>query len=147
MGRICTGTPARAEQPGRVRRAREPGSLPDMERLWIALGSLAGLAAVGMAAYAAHGGLPPERLRMLQSGVQMQGWHALALVGCGLWAVRGGLWADLAGAAFALGLLLFCGSVYALALGHAAVPRLAPTGGTLLMLGWALLALSALRAR
>ena len=45
------------------------------------------------------------------------------------------------------GVLLFCGSVYTLAIAGAPVGALAPVGGTLLMVGWALLALSALRAR
>ena len=82
-----------------------------MQKLWIGLGALAGLTAVAMAAVAAHGleALGPVRVEMVRSGVQMQGWHALALVACGLWAPRGGKLADWAGAAFLLGLLLFCG--------------------------------------
>ncbi len=64
---------------------------------------------------------------------------------CGLWVRRGGALADWAGAAFTLGLLAFCGAVYALALGGVRIGPLAPVGGTLLMLGWLLLALSALR--
>ncbi len=120
-----------------------------MQKLWFGLGSLAGLTAVAMAAVAAHGleALGPARVAMVRSGVQMQGWHALALLACGLWAPRGGKLADWAGGAFLLGLVLFCGSVYALALGVVPVGRLAPVGGTLLMLGWALLGLSVLRAR
>ena len=120
-----------------------------MQKLWIGLGALAGLTAVAMAAVAAHalGTLPPAHVVMVRSGVQMQGWHALALVACGLWAPRGGKLADWAGAAFLLGLLLFCGSVYALALGLIPAAPLAPVGGTLLMCGWALLGLSVLRAR
>ena len=117
--------------------------------MWIGLGALAGLTAVGMAAVAAHGldAIGPARLQMVRSGVQMQGWHALALLACGLWAPHGGKLADWAGAAFLLGLLLFCGAVYALALAQIRVGAIAPLGGTLLMLGWALLAASALRAR
>ncbi|HET8995842.1 MAG TPA: DUF423 domain-containing protein [Acetobacteraceae bacterium] len=120
-----------------------------MQRLWVGLGALAGLTAVGMAAVAAHGldGLGPARLGMVRNALQMQGWHALALLACGLWAPRGGWLADCAGAAFLLGLLLFCGAVYALAIAGAAVGILAPIGGSLLMLGWALLGVSALRAR
>ncbi|MBV8613167.1 MAG: DUF423 domain-containing protein [Acetobacteraceae bacterium] len=119
-----------------------------MERLWVGLGALAGLSAVAMAALTAHGleAIGPARLHMARSAVQMQGWHALALVACGLWARRGGALADWAGAAFTLGLLVFCGAVYALALGGLRVGALAPVGGVLLMLGWLLLALSALRA-
>ena len=120
-----------------------------MQRLWIGLGSLAGLTAVAMAALAAHGlaWLDPPALQILRNTVEMHGWHALALLACGVWAPSGGRPVDWAGAAFALGLLLFCGSVYALALAHLHLAVLAPIGGTLLMLGWALLGLSALRGR
>lgn len=119
-----------------------------MARLWIGLGALAGLLAVAMAALAAHGleAIGPARLAMLRNAVQMQGWHALALLACGLWAARGGPLADWAGGAFAAGLLLFCGAVYAVALGGVSLGMLAPAGGLLLMLGWALLGLSAIRA-
>ena len=120
-----------------------------LDRLWILLGALTGLAGVAMAALAAHGlsQLDPAALRMVNSAVQMQGWHAPALVLTGLWAPRGGRLAHFAGAAFALGILLFCSAVYALALRGVSWGLVAPTGGTLLMLGWALLGLSALRAR
>jgi uncharacterized membrane protein YgdD (TMEM256/DUF423 family) len=73
----------------------------------------------------------------------MAGWHALALMGVGLWSPRGGWLADLAGAAFVVGLLLFCGATYSLGLAGVSLGILAPTGGTLLMIGWLLLAASA----
>lgn len=117
-------------------------------RAWIVLGAIAGLGAVAMAAVASHAGLQTlgaERVAMLHSGVEMQGWHALALIACGLWARRGGPLAHLAGAAYAAGLLLFCGAVYAVALVGSRVGTLAPVGGVLLMLGWVLLGVSALR--
>ena len=119
-----------------------------MHRIWLALGALAGLTAVGLAAWAAHGAparLDAARLAMLGNGLQMQGWHALALLAAGLWAERrGGLLPQLAGAAFALGLILFCGGVYAQAIGGVSLGPVAPTGGTVLMLGWLLLLVSAL---
>ncbi len=120
-----------------------------MQRLWIALGALAGFGAVAMSAVSAHAlsGLSPAAIAMVRSAIEMQGWHALALFGVGLWAPRGGRLADAAGAAFTAGLLLFCGAVYALGLGGINLGSIAPTGGTLLMLGWLLLAVSALRAR
>lgn len=121
-----------------------------MQRLWIGLGAVAGFCAVVMAALAAHalpGRLDPAALVMVHSALRMQGWHALALLGCGLWAVRGGRLADGAGAAFVAGMLLFCGAVYAQALAGLHLGLVAPAGGLLLMLGWALLAASALRAR
>lgn len=120
-----------------------------MQRLWIGLGALAGLGAVAMSAVSAHalGGLSPAAVAMVRSGIEMQGWHALALLGVGLWAPRGGRLADAAGAVFTVGMLLFCGAVYALGLGGIGLGSVAPVGGTLLMLGWALLGVSALRAR
>lgn len=120
-----------------------------MQRVWIGTGALAGFLAVALSAVAAHGleALGPARLGMFRSGVQMQGWHALALLACGLWAPRGGRLADLAGAAFLIGLLLFCGAVYVLALTNVSLGLLAPTGGTLMMIGWLLLGVSALRRR
>ena len=120
-----------------------------MGRLWIGLGALTGLGAVAMSAFAAHGlaGLEPKALHMVESAVQMQGWHALALLATGIWTPRGGRWADAAGFAFTAGIVLFCGSVYALALQDVAAGGVAPAGGTLLMIGWALLAVSAVRAR
>ncbi len=118
-----------------------------MHRLWIALGALAGLGAVGLAAWAAHAAprvLDAAGLASLENGITMQGWHALALLGTGLWVERhGGLLPSLAAAAFALGTLLFGAGVYAAVFAGVSLGPVAPTGGVLLMLGWALLFLSA----
>jgi len=124
--------------------AAEQGS-STMQRLWIGLGALAGLTAVAIAAFAAHGprGLDQARLNIIHSAVEMQAWHALALLACGLWVSRGGRLVDGAGAAFALGALLFCGSLYSHALYELNLGIVAPIGGILLMLGWMLLGLSA----
>lgn len=116
-----------------------------MQRTWIGLGALAGLTAVAMAALAAHGpgGAAPAAV---QSGIEMQGWHALALLACGLWAPHGGRLANWAGTAFTLGIVLFCSGVYAFGFGITELAMMAPIGGTLLMVGWALLGVSALVA-
>lgn len=125
-------------------------------RLLLTAGALLGLATVAMGAVAAH--LPDRLLAsggrpMLASAVQMQGWHAMALLASGLLLERHGRSAPvlrLAGAAFLLGIVCFCTGVYALAfaggegwahvIGHAA-----PFGGSVLMLGWLLLAWGCLR--
>ena len=117
-----------------------------MHRLWLALGALAGLGAVALSAWAAHGGLDPGRLAILQNGITMQGWHALALLATGLLAERRPfLPVHLAGAGFALGMLLFCGAITASAIGGVSLGGVAPVGGVLLMLGWLALFLAALR--
>jgi uncharacterized membrane protein YgdD (TMEM256/DUF423 family) len=117
-----------------------------MYRLWIGGAGLLGAGSVGMAAAAAHAlaGLPPGMLHVVESGVQMQGWHALALLGCGLWAERRGGLAHWAAAAFLLGTVLFCAAVYSLGLAGVSLNAVAPAGGLLLILGWLLLAASAI---
>lgn len=119
-----------------------------MHRLWLALGALAGLGAVALSAWAAHGlphRLPAPALASVQSAITMQGWHALALLATGLMAERGRRFAHLAGIAFALGLALFCGAVWYGALAGISLGSVAPTGGTLLMAGWLALFAAALK--
>lgn len=119
-------------------------------RVWVGIGALAGLGTVAMAAAANHaltGRLDPGALAAVRSSVEIQGWHALALLFVGLWIPRGGLLAQAAGGCFVAGLMLFCTGVYANALGGVRLPMVAPAGGTILMLGWALLAASTLFRR
>ena len=117
-----------------------------MQRTWIGLGALCGFGAVAMAAMAAHGlaKLDPVALAAVRGGIEIEGWHALALLAVGLWVPRGGKLADAAGAAFAVGTALFCGAVYAVGLFDVRLGLIAPIGGTLLMVGWGLLGASAL---
>ncbi len=119
-----------------------------MHRLWLVLGALAGLVAVGLAAWAAHGtpaGFEGAQRRAVDNALMIQGWHAAALLVAGLMAERGRRLAHLAGLAFALGTAAFCGAVWWGAMGGASLGPVAPTGGMLLMAGWALLALAALK--
>jgi len=119
-----------------------------MHRLWIALGALAGLLGVALSAWSAHDApalLGPDRLAVLDRAISMLLWHAVALLGAGLWAERRGTGlAQAAAAALALGTALFCGAVLVSVLAGISLGPTAPAGGLLLMLGWALLALSAL---
>lgn len=128
-----------------------------MGRWLVALGAVQGFGAVVAAAAAAHlaaGRLDAAGMRAVDAAVQMQGWHALAIVACGLWAARvgdaggigGGALAGWAALAFLVGSLLFCGAVWLSSAAHVAVGPAPPVGGLVLMLGWLLLAASALRA-
>lgn len=120
-----------------------------MHRLWLFLGALAGLAAVALAAWAAHGAPAAYELaqrRSVDNALTMQGWHALALLAAGLMAERGRTMAHLAGACFTLGMVIFCGAVWWNVTGGARLPiPAAPIGGMMLMAGWAALALAALK--
>ena len=121
-----------------------------MDRLWIGLGALAGLMAVAMSAAAAHmlaARLDAAALLAVRGAAEMQGWHALALLFSGLWAARGGPLVHAAAGCFVLGLVLFCIGVYTSAFAGLRLPVVAPAGGTLLMLGWGFLAVSAFTRR
>ena len=120
-----------------------------MDRLWLALGAFYGLVAVALGAFGAHalkGRLSVELAATYQTAVQYQFYHALALLAVGLLAGRGATSAlNLAGASFAAGVLLFSGSLYALALtGTRALGAITPVGGVMFLLGWIALIYSVL---
>ncbi len=78
-----------------------------------------------------------------QTAVQYHAWHALALFGLGLlmlhWPERLGL--GLAGWLFVAGIVLFSGSLYALALtGVRGLGAVTPIGGVAFLAAWAVLA-------
>ncbi len=121
-----------------------------MERTFLGLGALSGLAGVAAGAFGAHAlkaRLPPDLLAAFETGVRYQMFHALGLVAAAWAADRfPGTAATLAGWLFALGTLLFSGSLYALALGGArGLGAVTPVGGVAFLGGWLALALAALR--
>lgn len=117
-----------------------------MSRFWMALGAFSGLIAVAMAAYASHG-LPAERAALAMTGVSLQAWHALALLGAGLLAERRrGKLPHVAAGLFAAGSLLFCAGVYLRALADVSIGLVTPAGGIMLMAGWGVLGVAALLA-
>ena len=115
-------------------------------RVWLVVGALDGALAVAAAAYSAHAAIDPARVRAVSSAVQMQGWHALALVACGLLGAAGGWPVHVAGTLFLLGTALFCGAVWVPQFGGPGLGMVAPVGGTMLMAGWLALAFAAVRA-
>ena len=113
-------------------------------RTWLVAGSLLGATAVAAAAYAAHAPIDPARQRAVASAIQMQGWHALALLACGLLGTQGGWAVQAAGTLFLLGTILFAGAVWVPQFGGPTLGMTAPTGGIMLILGWLALAVAAL---
>jgi uncharacterized membrane protein YgdD (TMEM256/DUF423 family) len=121
-----------------------------MERLLTGAGALAGGGAVALAAARAHLFAPrlaPAELALLDSALAIQAMHALALLAVALLLARwGGAALRLAGLAFLVGTLLFCGAVLLRALAGVSLGPVAPLGGSLLIIGWlALLAAAATR--
>jgi uncharacterized membrane protein YgdD (TMEM256/DUF423 family) len=121
-----------------------------MARLWLLLAAFAGFTGVALGAFAAHGlktRLSADHLAVFQTGSHYQLIHALALFGVALLALQApGRLVNLAGALFALGILLFSGSLYLLALsGYGRFGIVTPFGGLAFLGGWLCLALAALR--
>ena len=117
---------------------------------WLLVGAVNGFLAVAAGAFAAHGlesSVAPRALEIFQTGAHYHLTHALAIVATSLvnrpGAVRR---ANLAGWLFTIGIVLFSGSLYVMALtGSNALALITPLGGLSLLAGWAALAMSALK--
>lgn len=107
--------------------------------------------AVALGAFGAHAlkaRLAPDMAAVWQTAVQYHAWHALALLAVGILIAqdpnRAGLtWA---GWLFAVGIVLFSGSLYALALtGVRGLGAITPVGGLAWLVGWFALAWAAFK--
>ena len=115
--------------------------------------SLAGFSGVGLGAFGAHG-LEAHleaagRAGVWETAVLYHLIHSLVLLALGVWAIQARHAVSLIRRAawlMLLGLLLFSGSLYALALdGPGWLGPVTPLGGVLLLLGWLTIALAAWR--
>jgi len=120
-----------------------------MDRTFLLVGALAALIGVGFGAFGAHalrGRLSPDMLAVFETGVRYQMYHAFAVLIVALamarldgWMVRAAGWS------FTAGIVLFSGSLYALALtGVTTFGAITPLGGLAFLVGWALLLVIAL---
>lgn len=122
-------------------------------RAWIILAGVLGAMAVALGAYGTHGLQGDDVLKgQFDTANRYHMWHTLAMIGAALVqdrsGTRAGPWAAGAAALFALGILLFSGSLYAAtALGFWNLTFLAPWGGFALMAGWLALSVAAVRSK
>lgn len=113
--------------------------------------SVLGALGVALGAFGAHGlraRVTPERLAVWQTATEYHLVHALALLGVAIWLrlapATPGL--SVAAGCFALGILVFSGSLYALVLSDLRwLGVITPLGGLLLIAGWLALAWAAIR--
>jgi uncharacterized membrane protein YgdD (TMEM256/DUF423 family) len=113
-----------------------------MSRPLLVLAALNGLLAIAFGAFGAHALSDPQAQDWLETATRFQLPHAAALL------ALAALWPERRVARWLLGLgaLLFAGALQALALGAPrGVAMLAPVGGGLMIAGWAVLLLGALR--
>ncbi len=121
-----------------------------MLRGFLMLAAFFGFTGVALGAFAAHSlknRLTPEYLTIFHTGVTYQLVHTLALFGVALLAthVQGRL-VTWAGVSFAVGILLFSGSLYVLTTtGISKLGIITPFGGLAFLIGWLCLGLAAWR--
>ena len=121
-----------------------------MLRGFLMLAAFFGFTGVALGAFAAHGlknRLSAEYLAIFHTGVTYQLVHTLALLGVALLATQiPGRLMTWAGASFAIGILLFSGSLYLLTLtGFSKLGIVTPFGGLAFLVGWLCLGLAAWR--
>ncbi|WP_314817165.1 DUF423 domain-containing protein [Aggregatibacter segnis] len=125
-----------------------------MKNKWLFIAALSGFLCVTIGAFAAHGlskVLEPKELAWIETGVKYQMFHTLAILGVGIAqlcreSLVASKMANVAAGSWGLGVLLFSGSLYALALGAGKfLVWVTPVGGTLFLIGWFCLAYGSLK--
>jgi uncharacterized membrane protein YgdD (TMEM256/DUF423 family) len=115
---------------------------------WLLVAALNGFVAVAAGAFGAHGlqgRLDAHALSVFETAARYQMYHALA-IGIAALAARGPASpsANAAAVFFLVGIILFSGSLYALALtGTKGLGIVTPFGGLAFLIGWAALAWTA----
>lgn len=123
-----------------------------MSQFFLVASALSGFLAVALGAFGAHAlksRLAPELLAVYETAVQYHFYHTLALLAVALLMMQGfqhGL-LRVSAVLFLAGLVLFSGSLYALALsGVKVLGAITPLGGLCFLGGWLCLAVAAIKA-
>lgn len=121
-----------------------------MLRVFLMLAAFFGFTGVALGAFAAHGlkgRLTEQYLAIFHTGVTYQLVHTLALFGVALLATHlPGRLVTWAGVCFAVGIVLFSGSLYVLTMtGISKLGIITPFGGLVFLAGWLCLGLAAWR--
>ena len=120
-----------------------------MDRTFLLLAAVLGFIGVALGAFGAHGlrgRLTPEMLAVFETGVRYQMYHVFALlvVASAIGHLGSARLLVVAGWSFFAGILLFSGSLYALAVTNTSIlGAITPFGGLAFLAGWACLALYA----
>ncbi|MGE3521161.1 MAG: DUF423 domain-containing protein [Vicinamibacterales bacterium] len=118
------------------------------DRTFMFIGALFAFVGVGLGAFGAHGlrgRLSAEMLAIFETAVRYQMYHALALLLTAAATTRlEGRAVIVAGWSFTAGILIFSGSLYALALtGVTTLGAVTPIGGVAFLAGWIALMVAA----
>ncbi len=120
-----------------------------MDRTFLLIGALAAFLGVAFGAFGAHAlraRLSPQSLEVFETGVRYQMYHAFAVLVVALALARIDGWIlRSAGWLFTIGIVLFSGSLYAVALtGVRTFGAITPIGGVAFLAGWGLMVWAAL---
>lgn len=121
-----------------------------MAKWFLCCASVSGFLAVAIGAFGAHGlkgKLSSDMIAVYNTGVEYQFYHSLALllVALFLTVVSPTRWLLTSASGFLLGIVLFSGSLYWLALGGPTwLGPITPLGGVCFMVGWLALCIDAL---
>ncbi len=121
-----------------------------MDRTFLLLGAVLGFVGVALGAFGAHGlrsRLSPEMLAVFETGVRYHMYHAFAvlIVAAAAGQLGRARLLVIAGWSFFFGVVLFSGSLYALALTSVStLGAITPLGGLLFLVGWGCLAIFAM---
>ena len=127
-----------------------------MKNKWLFIAALSGFFCVALGAFAAHGlshVLDEKALAWIDTGLKYQIFHTLAIMGIGIAqlcreSLVANKMANVAAGSWALGVILFSGSLYALALGAGKfLVWVTPIGGTLFLIGWLCLAYGGVKSK
>jgi uncharacterized membrane protein YgdD (TMEM256/DUF423 family) len=121
-----------------------------VDRTFLLVGAVLGFLGVSFGAFGAHAlrsRLGADMLAVFETGVRYQMYHVLAIliVAAAIGHLGNARLLVIAGWCFTAGVVLFSGSLYALALtGTSALGAITPFGGLLFLAGWVFLAAFAL---
>jgi uncharacterized membrane protein YgdD (TMEM256/DUF423 family) len=129
-----------------------------MHRGFLLLSTILGALSVGLGAFGAHGLkkiVPPETVASFETAVRYQFYHVFALLATAiLYEKFPGKFLRWAGNSFIIGIILFSGSLYAMAVmdatemvGKKSIGIVTPIGGLFFMAGWLLLFFGILKKR
>ncbi|HVX49763.1 MAG TPA: DUF423 domain-containing protein [Chitinophagaceae bacterium] len=129
-----------------------------MHNRYIAIAAVIGALTVATGAFGAHAlkdNLSPDAMQIFDTAVKYQFYHLLALLAAGiLYSLQPGSLLSLAAKLFIAGMVLFCGSLYALAAivnsGNESlkwVGAVTPLGGVSFIAGWLCFAAAAFKKR
>ena len=131
-----------------------------MKNKFLAFSAFSGFFCIALGAFAAHGlqnVLEPKELAWIQTGIQYQVFHTLALLALGLFQIANQVQNppacrtkafNIIGGSWILGILLFSGSLYSLAFtGVKGFAWSTPIVGIFFMIGWSALFYISVRTR